>query len=1635
LTNFNNSQRLGLDVDKHIALDAGAGTGKTTVMAQRYIQHLLSTLQRSTLVTPIGPRDNKIAPSSLTSLPKLRTSVEEWPGLLPSEVVAITFTRKAAAELKARIRDALSLLRDTSSSDEDDGVFDPRIQQSGDVEMLLSQLDNAPISTIDSFLHQLIQPYLDIVATTPPSEQISEEMSKILIQDTLSSVWRLRHVDDALNAGLLENPQEFLGARDRLAVRLGGQSNAEVVIQGLMSKSMFVEEAHRNLLRRAQEQNIEWNGHDAGPVELLYDIMLDTIDQEDLDRFFATLFGRMTDWVEHFREFTAQCIPVGQAFTQSRMHHLIHLIEHPPEHQPLSQLRWIWRACLSIASLSSLKDSETPTFFPRGTLPSDDWQAGLFKSGESGFTDKHLKKQVFNDGAELSDLIKQHLLDRESSIFLLLAKSVFTLQPEDGYAFMPAGVSSYLYGLNVDIPHQHHGFGHYVSEELQMDVLRDLFFVHKGTQQIHSHRKAMDGFNDFDDVLRFSADILLSRCPDICRHIYPREAVDALDSMTSEPWTDMHIARAMTILHDNEECRKDLQYRYRILQTLRRQFRAFIIDEYQDTNPSHARLLARLWGRRTRTTDEVKGPLGYWEPTICIVGDMKQSIYRFRQAEVSVMRTMVEQIREANRMEEDDERFSDLRRQDHGRDPRPVGDGASGTAFTNKHSDGEKSAPFSYVHVAARDDEEGDFMTDLERVQRRREGHIDLTTNYRTRSHLLEFMNDVFDDVFSPRHETIVGNWYADAQRLRPGRTDDGGYLEWLIPIQTQTEPASTDMNDSFDPFLDSRSSLKQLENELIAQRVASLLSGQNTRIWDTENQIWIEIGDRCEYQPRDIMILFHARTHVPDLIQRLSNRGIPAVSDKQGALLHQPVIQPLLSMLEFIAYPESRRALFGVLRSPLVGLSDDEINTLFTSELNEQLFSCFESNIFPESIQKMFRDVNSFRLQGRFSDIFTYLLDYSDLLVVHSNESERNHVEAWCTLLNETLANFGYNILATQRHIRSLKALGKDGPPAESSSSGNAVQIMTLHKAKGLQAKVVIVAGMFGAGQQDASQSVRDNVLVTPQIVAGRIQPWTDHERPQDGLWEFTKAIEDAQGRAERRRQLYVALTRAEERLILVGSPSSSEYDEESQRFKIKRSTSVRSFGNMLIDAMRHVAKCGDHPDSPWLLEGDIEAEVLAPVDESPLFINPAQLFVQSTFRESTLQTLQVYHHPDCFSTSQPTSVLHQTLEMYSRLQQDSNVCAHSRQIPHLNLETKGTVFDLDSSFRCQRRHWLSHVLGWQTEPLNIRTQQRDESQSVYPNPTDFGLIMHRLLEVGLPNPCTHDDSTPFLSNEWFIENESKLLDETTIEDVLLEFGISPSDAKFSSTKERVKEISTLMTQQRLGMLLQGVECEGFTIEAVRTELPFRHIHKISDLCIELTKETPYGLEIMSIIDDISMIFEGRIDLAIALRDGQNNGYLQVVDLKTKGCLDDFSHDKEDAHPLQENNQSVENSRAITPAELELLEQYRLQLTMYSMVLESIEQHKEPSQRRTILPPSILVGASGRMIQLSDEQYTNSKTDILEHLSWRASVLASSDTLETPPRLESDKECRSCPFFIGDIRRCGPVSEPLGLRAFDPSK
>ena len=147
---------------------------------------------------------------------------------------------------------------------------------------------------------------------------------------------------------------------------------------------------------------------------------------------------------------------------------------------------------------------------------------------------------------------------------------------------------------------------------------------------------------------------------------------------------------------------------------------------------------------------------------------MKQSIYRFRQAEVTVMRRMVASIRVANQIEANEKRM-DLHTRRAWSRPSPRGAGGESGSFISAadYSRDEKSAPYDYVSYAI--DDSG-LAIDDDTIAERAEGHIQLRTNFRTAPGLLQTLNNMFDDTFDPRHHQFPGDFHATAQPLESGR-------------------------------------------------------------------------------------------------------------------------------------------------------------------------------------------------------------------------------------------------------------------------------------------------------------------------------------------------------------------------------------------------------------------------------------------------------------------------------------------------------------------------------------------------------------------------------------------------------------------------------------------------------------------------------------------------------------------------------------------------------------------------------------------------------------------------------------------------------------------------------------------------
>ncbi len=1588
---LNHSQKLGLDIDRHIALDAGAGTGKTTVMAHRYVQHILSQNQRATRLLPPAPRVPLKGMGAIRCPARERTSLKDWQGLLPTETVAITFTRKAAAELKGRIRRLIASLRADSHLDGvANGVHDSRISDQGDVEMLLSLMEDAPISTIDSFLSSIVSPWIGLVCDNPGSEQVDEGGSILLREEAIRTAWRLQKGIDAVEVGMSGDIEEFLEARDRLSVRLGGQSASSTVIRGLMKRSLFVEEAARSMGDKGRNILV-------GDLDHLF--LNPTVDI--LDVWYLEFRALIEEWVDSWLEGGAHFVTGADRLDgMTRFRYVQNLCTLNSEDQ-IWRLQWIWLVSHAITPSASIEKIKCKPLSRASPPTSQGWPSGILSKAANKAMSADVKNMIVGNCETLSVPIREVMSISNGLLLRSIGRASFLLNPCIAEPELIEGQYAHPPRLGTDLPQLPVDRAMRLTTELEIEVIQDLFTVNNGVQEILTRLKSLEGVTDYDDMHRFAEDLLLARCPAVCRTWYPKKVIDALDSIGNKPWRDDHLTRAIVASEDKSDVHEDLMRRITILRELRRGYRAFIIDEYQDTNPQHFRLLARLWGRRHLESDELRPPAGEWDPTVCIVGDMKQSIYRFRQAELTVMRRAVEIIRTINVDEATMEhRLDDLKKTGFARDPRPIpGKPEEGTGFIRSNALlSEDSKREKWV---AFEKDDGPSKIELSAIDRRSEGHIEMRTNHRTLPNLMNTMNHIFQDTFSSRHQTLPGPWHAEAQDLLPGRkSETEPAFEWILPARTEVVEISENPEIAINPFENIDSTNRDLSNQLLAKRLTSLLNGQKVRVKDCENDSWKEVaGVEHQILPEDIMILVSSRSRIPDILTTLEEHGIPAVADKQGVLLQRPAVQPLMSLLWLTCSPNDRAAALAVGHSCLVGLDDSTLNDHLSKSTGNQILGLANIAPTPELkslLGKIAKSVANNDIRGA---IIT-AIDHSDLLRTFPREGDRQDVNNWLSLFERILDKEGGDAALAQLRLRELEELDSDGPKSTSDGTAGAVQVLTIHGSKGLESPVVVLYDIFNIGARDSSLSSSDNVLVTPEMIAGRIHPWRGVAKPESGLWTLASMMEEGQRLAERRRQFYVALTRARDRVIVVGTPSGGAEISSDGYLEMNRGQARENMGYMLLDGLAHSSITAGNEGSTWS-DGGLEQT------GKTLRLDPSGLIENGFLPSDCVNGIAIFHHPSCFESTSLQSPLQKWQERIDALANASAITSPRKQRNTIH-EIGLPSHSLDAAWNCRRRHWLAMRMNWRAEPLNFIPIKNKED--FWPSATEFGSLFHRLLEIGLANPATESKD---LDATWTVSQPNRLLDDITFDEVLAQSSFSDSQMT-KRARSRMYHLAKLVDDGILGRLTQGGRFDGMVVEGLRTELPFNFVSK-SQHDIDRKGWSPRGEISLVKVEEIHTIFDGRADLVLALRDDEGKGWLQVVDAKTKGCLSGYNRESpEDGHPLQ-HAPLADSPYAETDSEKEILADYRLQLTLYCLALEESEKSKPLSQQREILPPAILVAASGRMIRMRDEEYNQAKSDLKELLSWMGYISAIEDGYE-PPQCSNPGVCKACLFFSGTI-------------------
>ncbi len=401
---------------------------------------------------------------------------------------------------------------------------------------------------------------------------------------------------------------------------------------------------------------------------------------------------------------------------------------------------------------------------------------------------------------------------------------------------------------------------------------------------------------------------------------------------------------------------------------------------------------------------------------------------------------------------------------------------------------------------------------DVEVFRERRDqvgGVLALTQNYRSRPEVLDVINHLFAADFGESFQPLAA----------AGRFPDpafGPAVELLVTDKTSY--ADTDVH------------WRKAEAKHIAQRVREL----------------VDLG---EATPGEIVLLFAAGTDARLYEEELRSLGLSTFRATGRDYYHQQQVVDLLSYLRLLHNRYDDEALVAVLASPFVGVSNDALVLLRRAAPKRPLFAGLEK-AFPEGLSA--RDARLFqafkqrydRLAAQAPTLSLERLceqivaehDY-DLAVLAQWDGRRRYanLRKLARLARSYEELRGPDVQGFVRFVAEQDAVGASELEAVAEEEGtDVIRLLTIHSAKGLEFKVVIVAD---AGR-DRARTDADEILCLPDGRLGfRVADPETGKRLTTPEYETVKAAEQDAEEAERRRLYYVAMTRAIDRLIVSGA------------------------------------------------------------------------------------------------------------------------------------------------------------------------------------------------------------------------------------------------------------------------------------------------------------------------------------------------------------------------------------------------------------------------------------------------------------------------------------------------------------------
>ncbi len=495
------------------------------------------------------------------------------------------------------------------------------------------------------------------------------------------------------------------------------------------------------------------------------------------------------------------------------------------------------------------------------------------------------------------------------------------------------------------------------------------------------------------------------------------------------------------------------------------QYREVLVDEYQDSNLVQEELLKAVSRER------------FGQHNVFMVGDVKQSIYRFRLARPEL--------------------------------------------FLEKYH--------SYPS------EESQDSPNLK---------IELHQNFRSRDTVLTGINDIFYRIMT---ENLGNIGYTEDAALHPGAVFQeanepervGGFSE-LLMVDTGDE-ALAGLDEETADY-----TAKELEAKLIAAKIRKMTDPkQGQLVWDKK------LGEGGGYrtaQYRDMVILLRSTAGwTESFLQILLGEGIPAYAESRMGYFNTLEVETVLSMLAVIDNPMQDIPFAAVLKSPVVGMSDRRL-----AEMMAAYKGCADKGqdrgIYAaakrwEELTWFFEKLEHFRLLASYLPIHELIYRiyeetgyYDYVSAMPAGETRRANLDMLVEKAAEYEKTSYKGLFHFIRYIENLKKYNSDfGEASVLGEEDNTVRIMSIHKSKGLEFPIVFLAGM---GKKFNRQDVYGKVLIDPELgVATDYLDTENRVKTSTIKKNVLRRKMELDSLGEELRVLYVAMTRAKEQLIMIGT------------------------------------------------------------------------------------------------------------------------------------------------------------------------------------------------------------------------------------------------------------------------------------------------------------------------------------------------------------------------------------------------------------------------------------------------------------------------------------------------------------------